>query len=129
MLFHLSYKYEDGTEILKTKTKSILEKLSDLLYSRKPEEEIVYTTKYETKTSLIARYGMLECGQNFKGTHNPICQTCDVLDDESHRLNYCPKWNDPADIETSDHIDFNAIYSSDIETIRPIIRDKPLMEY
>ena len=44
------YKYEDGIEILKTKTKSILEKLSNPLYSRKPEEEIVYTTKYETKT-------------------------------------------------------------------------------
>ena len=117
------YKYENGTEILKTKTKSILEKLSNPLYSRKPDEEIVYTTKYETKTILIARYGMLECGPNFEGTHNPICQTCDVLDDESHRLNYCPKWNDPDDIETRDLIDFDAIYSSDIETIRPIIRE------
>ena len=114
---------ENGIDVLKTKTKSILEKLNDPLYTRQPEQEIINTTKNETKTILIARYGMLQCGTNFKGTINPSCQTCDVLDNEDHRLNYCPKWNTPDEIETREYVDFNLIHSSDINVIRPIIQE------
>ena len=117
------YKRENGIDTLKTKTKSILEKLNDPLYTRQPEREIINTTKYETKTILMARYGMLQCGTNFKGTMNPTCQTCDVLDNEYHRLNCCPIWNTPDEIEMKDDIDFNLIYSPDINVIRPIIKE------
>ena len=117
------YKKENGTDILKTKTKSILEKLLEPHYVRQPEKEILYTTKYETKTILIARYGMLVCGANFKGTMKSTCQTCNVMDDEKHRLNICPLWNDPDDIETRALIDFDVIHSPDIEKIRPMLKE------
>ena len=117
------HKRENGIDILKPKTKSILEKLNDPLYTRQPEREIINTTKNESKTILMARYGMLQCGTNFKGTMNPTCQTCIVLDNEYHRLNCCPIWNTPDEIEMKDDIDFNLIYSPDINVIRPIIKE------
>ena len=117
------HKRENGMDILKTKTKSILEKLNDPLYTRQPEREIINTTKNESKTILMARYGMLQCGTNFKGTMSPTCQTCEVLDNEDHRLNHCPKWNTPDEMESRNIIDFNLVYSPDIEVIRPILKE------
>ena len=44
-------------------------------------------TKNECETPIIARYGMLECGMNYKGTLDSQCITCSTIDDEEHRLN------------------------------------------
>ena len=115
------YKRENGIETLKTKTKSILEKISSPQYIRKPEEELLYATKNETKAIIIARYGMLECGSNFKGKMNSICSVCSVLDDESHRFNVCPKWNQDVNQQSRVNINFDEIYSPDIEVIRPLL--------
>ena len=115
------YKRENGVETLKTKTKSILDKITKPQYTRKPEEELLYATKNETKTIIIARYGMLECGLNFKGKMDSNCPTCNVIDDESHRLNDCPKWNQNENQDLREQIDFNEIYSSEIEIIRPLL--------
>ena len=41
-------------------------------------------TKRETKMLIIARFGMLECGKNFKGTMNEICLNCNTRDTEEH---------------------------------------------
>ena len=48
------YKQENGNDIPKTKTKSIIEKINDPYYVRKPEDEILYLTKNETKSLIIA---------------------------------------------------------------------------
>ena len=40
----------------------------------------------------MARYGMLQCGRNFSAKTGKNCHTCNVIDDEEHRLNICPKW-------------------------------------
>ena len=66
---------------------------------------------------------MLVCGANFKGTMKSTCQTCNVMDDEKHRLNICPLWNDPDDIEMRALIDFDVIHSPDIEKIRPMLKE------
>ena len=59
---------------------------------------------------------MLECGTNFKGTHSTTCTNCNTTDNEHHRMNECPKWqNLSADNEM---IDFNLIYSNSIDSIR-----------
>ena len=115
------YKQENGNDIPKTKTKSIIEKINDPNYLRKPEDEILYLTKNETKSLIIARYGMLECGKNFKGTMKPVCDTCEVVDNEYHRLNDCPKWSSTNLYNETEKIDFNMVYSSEVETIRSII--------
>ena len=113
------YKTVDDVNEPKTKTKTIIDKISTQGYTRQPEPEIKHMTKLETKTTIIARYGMLVCGKNFKGTHSATCTDCDTTDDEHHRMNECPRWKDPnIDTET---IDFNLIYSNSIDSIRPVI--------
>ena len=114
------HKKENGLNTPKTKTLTIVNKIKDREYSRKPEPEILLTTKHEAKTIVIARYGMLVCGVNFKGTMPSNCGACCVKDDENHRMNICPKWKDPQK-ETTENLDFKDVYSNNIETIRPII--------
>ena len=120
------HKTESDVKIPKTKTKTIVDKLKDPYYTRQPESEIIHTTKNETKTIMIARYGMLECGRNFKGKMPLICATCGIKDDESHRLNVCPKWAIDA-TALPRQIDFNLIYEKDIDIIRPILAEINLL--
>ena len=104
----------------KTKTSTILDKLK-LDQKRKPKSEILLMTKNETKTIITARYGMLECGRNFKGTHRMMCDQCNQIDDENHRLNNCVKWKKTNFHNTSEKLDFQLVYSNDIDILRGII--------
>ena len=83
-----------------------------------PEPEILNMTKLETKTLIIARYGMLECGKNFGGTHGGVCSECNTHDDENHRLNHCKKWRELNYSEQDEKIDFELVYSCDVKTLR-----------
>ena len=76
---------------IKTKTASIVPIVTEQNYKREPQHTILKTSKHETKTIIMARYGLLECGKNFKGTLNVNCDTCNCLDDEDHRINFCIK--------------------------------------
>ena len=116
-LYNDLYKNENGQRVPKTKTRSIAERMSDSTYIRRPEPTILQT-KQLTKTILIARYGMLDCGNNFKGTGGANCIVCNKIDDEHHRLNECPKWTN---IKTNEKIDFDSIYSTDIDKIHPVL--------
>ena len=84
------HKRIDGTLTRKTKTAHILNKIQDASYKRQPLEAITKLSKQDTKTLMIARYGMLKCGKNFKGTISKMCSTCNCPDDEEHRLNILP---------------------------------------
>ena len=90
-LLEMCNKTENGESTIKTKTASMIDKLDDK-YKRQPCKEIMRMTKLEAKTVITARYGMLECGKNHKGTLSLMCTTCNIIDDENHRLNVCPKW-------------------------------------
>ena len=63
-------------------------------YKREPLKEIIELSKYDTKTIITARFGMLQCGKNFKGTMQEMCNECQKIDDEDHRLNHCPKYQE-----------------------------------
>ena len=78
----------------KTKTQCILKTVENNDYVRNPCKEILSLSKNECKSLIIARFGMLECGANFKGTMNHKCVTCDAVDNEEHRLNHCLKLKD-----------------------------------
>ena len=78
-------------------------------------------SKSETRTLMIARYGMLQCGKNFGGTLNNTCDTCNCLDDENHRMNFCPKWGNNSDDADDERIPFELVYSSD-----PLVLDNIL---
>jgi hypothetical protein len=66
---------------IKSKTATLIEEIEKQDYVRKPKTEILKSSKQESRTILIARYGMLECGRNFKNSIKEFCE----CDDENHR--------------------------------------------
>ena len=68
----------------------------------------------------MARYGLLECGTNFKGTLRETCETCCCIDDEKHRLNMCKKWKDLNLSESSTRVNYDLVYSNNLEEIRTV---------
>ena len=70
----------------------------------------------------MSRYGLLECGKNFKGTHEEICNVCVCLDDENHRINHFEKWKANNLYNSTEKIDFNIIYSNDLAQIQHVTR-------
>ena len=70
---------------------------------------------------MIARFGMLECGRNFKGSNSITCNECSTVDDEEHRLNYCKKFRTMNYYDYEQKIPFKNIYSNDITVLRDII--------
>ena len=114
-------KIVEGILTEKTKTKSIVSHLKNPTYRRELRPEMIGATKKETKTIIIARYGMLECGNNYKGTLGQLCNQCNVIDDENHRLNYCLKWRDMNLCDNHEKVDLNLIHSCDLKILRPVI--------
>ena len=115
------HKKTEGVTTRKTKTAHIVEKIDHPSYTRKPQTELNNLSKQETKTLLIARFGMLECGKNYKGTMSEICSHCCCLDDEEHRLNVCPTYNHSNYSDSPDRIKFDRIYSDNIDDLKLII--------
>ena len=95
---------ENGNRIPKTKTASLIPKLEDPDYKRRAEPITKTMTKQQTRTLIIARYGMLACGRNYGGSIGKNCDLCNCFDDENHRLKTCKKWKDHNLLEKSDHI-------------------------
>ena len=58
----------------------------------------------------MARYGMLECVRNFKGTVEFQCKSCNVIDDEEHRLNHCILFKDLNFRDCTEKIPFNSTF-------------------
>ena len=108
-LIQMCYKKEGEFQVPKTKTETIAQKLDKDQYKRSLQTEFLYMTKNETKTVMIARYGMLDCGKNYKGTASSNCSTCKVYNNENHRLNSCKKWNFNNPLDTDFSVDFNNI--------------------
>ena len=106
---------------MKSKTAHIIDKIENPSYQRKPLDEILHLTKRETKTLIISRFRMLECGNNFKGTMKITCDTCGCVDDEEHQLNQCRRF-----VHTNYHNDvdkrkFDTIFSNNPDMLRLII--------
>ena len=115
------HKTEGEVRTEKTKTASTINHVSHPNFQREPRPDIVKSSRQETRTIIISRYGMLECGKNFKGTMSDMCRICNVIDDECHRLNHCPQY---VGINRSNHeekIDFNLIYMEDPTVTRRLI--------
>ena len=70
---------------------------------------------------MMARYGMLQCGTNFKGTLQPICNQCSITDNEQHRLNICPKWDNLRTDEFNDTSAFDDIYKNNFDSVNPTL--------
>ena len=111
----------DGMKV-KTKTKNIHKQLTTTTpYVRIPVKEVTGGNKQRTKTLIIARHSMLQCGTNYKGTGSEICRHCDKLD-EDHRLNECSYTSQIYDIGVVDKCNFLDIYSEDVSTLDNIVK-------
>ena len=115
------YKIENGCQIEKTKTAHIIPCLTGDTYIRGPRDDIIQFNRYDTKTLVIARFGMLDCGTNYKGTKPEICSQCNVIDNEDHRLNNCIKYRNINQYDCNEKVNFKKIFSNDIEVLREII--------
>ena len=83
---------------------------------------ITALTQSEAKTLILARFRMLECGRNFRGTSPEMCTVCNENDDESHRLNSCPRFKHVNLCNSNVKVKFSDVYSDDVETVRNTIR-------
>ncbi len=66
---------------------------------------------------------MLQCGKNFKGSNTILCEECNVYDDEDHGINFCRKYRTMNNFDCTDKVNFNQIFSEDIETLRSTIQN------
>ena len=120
-LYEDCHRVENGHSIVKTKTASIVTKLNSADYKREPCKELMTFNKSNCKTIIMSRYGMLECGKNFKGTLSNHCVVCGTVDDEEHRLNYCERFKELNFYNTSEKIPFDTVYSTDTNILNQII--------
>ena len=66
---------------------------------------------------------MLECGANFQMKYGgKLCKQCNIIDDEDHRLNNCPTFKDVNFYDTMEKIDFQMIYSDNLEESSKVIK-------
>ena len=110
---------QGNSERVKTKTKYLMDQIKDVSYRCEPPPELIASSKLQAKTLVIARAGMLECGKNFRGTIPEMCRKCQVLDDENHRINDCPDWHHPNDLN---RVDFQDIYCNDTQKLQTIMK-------
>ena len=112
----------DGMKI-KTKTAYVYHYINNSTDTDNHEAlpEILLFDKVDTKTIILARSGMLECGKNFKGTIPEVCRACGEGDSESHRLNRCITWRHLNHSQTGKEVDFSDVYSDDKAKLSQII--------
>ena len=103
----------NGVAKVNTKTENSHKELQSTTYKRQPIIEMTNGSKQRTKTLILARHGMLECGTNFHGTMSDICKHCNKKDDENHRLNECQYLSETNWANSNDKIEFSDVYSND----------------
>ena len=109
-------------EKMRTKTLTISQKLDTGTYDINCKDNVLFTLpRYIAKTVIMARYGMLDCRNNFSyGYGSKVCPSCMTIDDEQHRINDCGKWSD-VNLHRSDlRVDYNHIFSNDPEILKCI---------
>ena len=115
------HKMNNGVKVRKTKTAHIVDLIAEDTYVRNPIPELQHLTKQETKTLIIARYKMLECGVNFKSSRSITCLSCKKTDDEDHRLNHCVRYRAFNYHDHVEKVNFADVYSDDINVLKKMI--------
>ena len=111
-----------STSRLKTKTKTVAEKLQQQGYKRIPLPILYNLSCLQTRALIMGRYGMLDCMFNFSmGYGGKKCTVCDVDDDEAHRINDCIRYRSINRYDDAEKIDFGKIYSDDVNDVIPVV--------
>ena len=115
MMLMECYKDSSRSEV-KTKTKTIIEKLERPDYQRIQINSISALSKLQAKAIIMGRYGMLDCASNYKVKYgSKQCRECKCIDDEYHRLFKCPRWNDIT--QTAEPFPWSEIYEGESEKL------------
>ena len=88
---------------------------------KKSVNEIVSGSKEMIKTLILSCHGMLECGIDYKGTMTQICRSCEVTDDENHRLNECINFSETNRANDPLKSNFEHVYSINDNTLKAIM--------
>ena len=65
---------------------------------------------------------MLQCAANFSnGYGGKNCRRCNVLDDETHRMNNCPEWSDINLLNDNECIDYNLIHTDNVDDSMKVV--------
>ena len=105
----------------KVRTKTL--KISDFIENgqyeyKRPQNPLFELPRKVVRTIIMARYGMLECANNYSGKYGTkLCKDCKVIDDESHRLNTCKRWSNVNLYGRGCSINFESVFSDDKETL------------
>ena len=111
---------ERGRE--KTKTRYLLEILKSDTYTRCPNMQILRKGRIMSRAQIMMMYGMLYCGKNFKVGHGgECCKKCKMIDDENHRINYCPEYREINLHDSSIKIDFRSIHLGKDEVVDRVL--------
>ena len=79
-------------------------------------------TSIEARALIMGRYGMLDCRANFsRGYGGKLCEVCNVIDDEIHRVNFCQKYSTINRYDNPEKVDFESIYSDNVDDVMPVI--------
>ena len=75
-----------------------------------------------TRAVLMGRYGMLKCRANFSSSYtNKNCPECNVIDDESHRINYCSVFRSTNLYDSTEKIDYDKLFSNDLNEVLTVV--------
>ena len=107
---------------MRTKTLRLSEYIANGSYKYEGPPNVLFDFPRKTvKLILMARYGMLDCANNYHGKYGTkMCKECNVVDDENHRLNFCGKWRHVNLYGKGMMIDFETVYSEDKDVLRQV---------
>ena len=108
----------------KTKVAHLKEQLNSPNYVRKRDPFIMRNqSMIHARALIMGRFGMLQCAKNFATQHGTKqCKDCGVIDDESHRINFCTKYRTVNNCDKTDKIEFDDIYSDDNNKIMNVVK-------
>ena len=107
-----------GAQGEKTKTKFFHNMLNDDNYRRNPSPSIINRTNLGARTIIMAMSGMLDCRNNYHFKYGTkLCDLCRTTDDETHRINYCRKFENVNLYHSDLKFEFKSIYSKDQEVV------------
>ena len=108
------HKKQRDTSTIKTKTKHLVAILEDQNYVRRAATFMQKNNKLIARAYIMGQYGMLQCASNFSnGYGSKLCKRCGTIDDENHRINYCPEWKGINLYSVQEKVNFENIYSAD----------------
>ena len=80
--------------------------------------------KTDAKCIIMSRHGMLLCAKNYRNRFNTNqCKTCQTLDDENHRANYCSEFQKTNRLHQEKKIDFSKVFSENTSELKSISKE------